>query len=153
MRETYQNILRLSDITQEAQHELIKRQHSIGCISKLLVQLTGMRLSMTASDRNLLETYFCPDLPSSTGSGGDGLEGVGWEEAVELSLTYLLKTALSKNPKITTKANTSPVQMPENVDSLRKMISLVFVKLEEGKSMTVTEQRSVDNNIESSTKK
>jgi Bardet-Biedl syndrome 9 protein len=151
MRETYQNLLRLADMTSTAQKELQKRQQNLGCISKLLVQLTGMRLSMTASDRSLLETYLCPDLPYSTSSGGDGVEGTGWEEAVELSLTYLLKTALAKNPKSTTKVNTSPVEMPESVDTLKQRISLVFVKLEERKSMTVPEERVTEG--EGSSKK
>ena len=168
----YQNLLRLADATQAAQAELQQRQHSLGCVSKLLVQLTGMRLQMPASDRSLLETYLCPDLPHSMGSGGDGLEGTGWEEAVELSLTYvclslcvpapslhsptltltlntstaptyryLLKTALAKNPKSSTKVNTAAVEMPDSIDTLKQRISLVFVKLEEGKTMTLPDDK------------
>lgn len=137
MRETYDQIIRLADLTQEAQRQLHIREVNMGCITKLLVQLTGMRLGMTASDRALLETYFCPDLPHGSGGCSDGLDGTGWEEMVELSLTFLLKTALSKNPKATTKVNTSAVEMPENIDTLKQRISLVFVKLDEGKKMTL----------------
>ena len=141
MRETYDHLLQLADLTQEAQYELQQRQISLGCISKLLTLLTGVRLQMTQQDRMLLETYFCPNMPHGTGGcSSDGLDATGWEETVELSLTFLLKTALAKVPKSTTKVNTSPVEMPESVDTLKQRISLVFVKLEEGKKMTVDDK-------------
>ena len=145
MRETYEQLLRIADSTQAAQQELQYRQANVGCIAKLLVQLTGMRLSMTLSDRTLLETYFSPDLPPGSGGCSDGLDATGWEEIVESSLTYLLKTALSKTPKSSTKVNTAPVEMPENIDTLKQRISLVFVKLDEGKTMTVPPDERVDS--------
>eukprot|EP00605_Chrysophyceae_sp_TOSAG23-4_P001036 GSChrysophyteH1.ASY1.ANO1.1139.1 assembled CDS len=140
MRETYQHLLQLADLTSAAQLDLKKFQQNLTAISKILVQIMGMRLSMKNSDRVLLESYLCPDLPYCASTGGDSSQGVGWEEMVELSLTYLLKTALAKNPKSSTKVNTSPVEIPESIEALKQRISLVFVKLEEGKSMTVPEE-------------
>ena len=142
MRETYAQLLRLSDVTQTAQQELQHRQANLGCISKLIAQLTGMRLQMTLSDRCLLETYLCPTLPAGSGGSSDGVDSTGWEETVERSLTYLLKTAMAKVPKSTTKVNTSPVDTPDNVDLLKQRISLVFVKLDEGKRLTIPEESS-----------
>jgi Bardet-Biedl syndrome 9 protein len=139
MRETYAQLLRLADVTQTAQQELQQRQASLGCISRLLAQLTGMRLQMTASDRNLLETYLCPTLPAGSGGSSDGVDSTGWEETVERGLTYLLKTALAKAPKSSTKVSTAPVDMPDSVDVLKQRISLVFVKLDEGKRIGMPE--------------
>jgi len=152
MRETYSQLIRLADLTQEAQRHLHIREVNMGCIIKLLVQLTGMRLGMTNNDRTLLEAYLCPDLPHGPGGCSDGLDGTGWEETVELSLTFLLKTALSKNPKSTTKANTSAVEMPENIDTLKQRINLVFVKLDEGKTMTLPPEERVSEDDRGSKK-
>ena len=135
MKETYENLLRLSDVTQNTQNDLSRQQHDLACISKLLIQLIALKTRMPDEERDLLESYLCPDLPHGTGGCSDGLDGTGWEETVESSLTYLLKTALSKTPKATTKVNTAPVEMLENVSTLKQRVSLVFAKLSEGKSL------------------
>ena len=135
MKETYEHLLKLSDTAQSTQANLSRQQYDLACISKLLVQLAALKSNIPDEERYLLESYLCPDLPHGTGGCSDGLDGSGWEETVESALTYLLKTALSKTPKATTKVNTAPVEMLENVNTLKQRLSLVFTKLSEGKSI------------------
>ena len=54
---------------------------------------------------------------------------------MEASITFVLKTALSKNPKSTTTLNINALSMPVDIETLKQRLSLLFVKLEEGGSI------------------
>lgn len=56
--------------------------------------MCALKYNLSAADRSLLHSYLCPDIQ-------EGLEQ-GWEETVDASITYALKTSLSKNSKETT---------------------------------------------------
>ena len=73
----------------------------------------------------------CLGLLAGTGSCSDELEATGWEEMCEASLTHLLKTRLSKNPKATA-AVPKRMDMPDTIENLKQRVSLLFVRLEEG---------------------
>jgi len=123
------------DSAEAKQVELRRRHADLTCLSRLVVIITALRLQMSAPERQLLLTYLCPDTPPGSGSCSDEVEATGWEEMVEASITFVLKTALSKNPKSTTTLNINALSMPVDIETLKQRISLLFVKLEEGGSI------------------
>ena len=84
---------------QESQTRLKKLSGDLGCLSRIVALLATLKCGLSEAERGLLESYFCPDLQGGGGSGGGGVTDQGWEETMDASLTFLLKTALAKNVK------------------------------------------------------
>jgi Bardet-Biedl syndrome 9 protein len=61
----------------------------------------------------------------------------GWEETMDASLTYLLKTSLAKNAKESATLPNSALDMPSEVDSLLKHIQMVLDRLAKGARLIV----------------
>lgn len=78
---------------------------------------------------SLLEAYLCPNL-------NDGLDQ-GWEETVEASMTYLLKTCLAKTIKENVSLNNTTIEIPNSIDRLLKHIGMVFDRLGKGGRLNV----------------
>lgn len=65
--------------------------------------LAGLRFSLTQQERRLLESYFCVGFVDTNEQG--------WEETMDLSLTFLLKTSLAKSAKETTTLTSSALEV------------------------------------------
>ena len=91
--------------------------------SKLMALLSYLKFGMNPMEFELLESYLCPDLA----------EGVdqGWEEVVDASLTYLLRTSLAKNVKDSVLIS-HQLEPLEDVERLTKHIGMVFDRLGKG---------------------
>ena len=112
------------------QQQLSRRCLDLSALSRLLVQVTGLRLDLPAASRSLLESYLCVSYRETSG-GSDEHSGTGWEETVDAAMTYLLKTVLAKQPKDSGQLS-QPLDMPEDMDGLKKHIAVVFDRLEKG---------------------
>ena len=62
----------------------------------------------------------------------EGLETGGYEETMDASMTYLLKTCLAKTKKNSVVLNMSTLEMPGSVDGLKKHVAMVVDRLEKG---------------------
>lgn len=123
LRETYQSVLQLADAVEEHQHSLRMLFTELECLSRLLALLATLRYDLNPMEHQALESYLCPNMSEG--------EELGWEEVVEASVTYLLKTTLAKNTK-----EYAPVQqnitMPDDTEKLTKHISMVFDRIAKG---------------------
>lgn len=123
MRESYNTLVALGDQVQEQQALLRKQAVNLECLSRLLALLTAARFDMEANEEKLLESYLCPEFR-------DGAEQ-GWEETVDASLTYLLKTSMAKNAKDTASLS-SQIEMPDDTDKIKKHLNMVLDRISKG---------------------
>ena len=66
----------------------------------------------------------------------DGLDQ-GWEETVEASMTYLLKTCLAKIIKENVSLNNTVLEIPNSIDRLIKHIGMVFDRISKGGRLNI----------------
>lgn len=137
MEESYKSLLLLGDEIEKYTNILRRQSIILSCYSKLIVLLCGMKYQLPIADIKLLESYFCPELQ-------DGLTQ-GWEEIIEASTTYLLKTCLAKNVKESTALNNTVLEIPNNTDRLLKHIALVFDRISKGARLVFNIQENKDS--------
>ena len=125
---------------EEAQSRLARQCIEVSSQSRLLVQMTALRLGMTHAERSLLEGFLCVWHRDTTG-GNDESTASGWEEAVDAGMTYLLKTALSKSPRDVAQLNIT-LEMPQSIDDLKKKVAVVFDRLDKGGRLIVASEGS-----------
>ena len=131
LKETYQDIMSITARLQRlhaAQRDALEQLQARGRLLALLVSLKFRHL--TPADRAVLENHLCP-----LAQEGMCEDSHGWEETVDASLTYLLKTALAKNAK---DAATLPdsLEVPQSCERLRKHIAIVVDRLGKGGSLS-----------------
>lgn len=85
------------DLVQGSQMRLKKLSGDLSCLSRIMALVATLKCGLSDPERALLESYLCPDLQGGGGAGGGSDQGC--EEAMDASLTYLLKTSLAKNAK------------------------------------------------------
>jgi len=118
---------------QDSQRRLGRLMGNITCVSRLVALLATMRCGLSAAERQLLETFFCPELQEGGGGGAADGGGNGWEELVDASLTYLLKTALAKTAKEGTSLPGAALDhLPTELEGLLKHIQIVLDRLGKG---------------------
>jgi len=123
MRESYNTLVALGDQVQEQQKQLRMQSVSLECLCRLLALLTAAHFDMDGTEEKLLESYLCPEFR-------DGAEQ-GWEETVDASLTYLLKTSMAKNAKDTASLSTS-IEMPDDTEKVKKHLNMVLDRISKG---------------------
>lgn len=137
MEEGYNTLIALGDEI-ELGNAILKQQSAIlTCYSKLMCVLCAMKYQMSVEDSRLLESYFCPTLQ-------DGLDQ-GWEETIEASTTYLLKTCLAKNVKESASLSNVVLEIPVNTDRLLKHIAMVFDRIGKGARLLPTPPQVYDD--------
>lgn len=103
MKETYRRLLQLGDSVQELQTRLCGAANDLACVSRLVLTVLALKFGLTSAELRSLESYFCVDCIDSMEQG--------WEEVVDLSLTYLLKTALAKTAKETVSLTSTSLEV------------------------------------------
>lgn len=89
--------LTVGDMVQGSQTRLKKLSGDLSCLSRIMALVATLKCGLSDPERVLLESYLCPDPQGGGGAGGGSDQGC--EEAMDASLTYLLKTSLAKNAK------------------------------------------------------
>ena len=123
MRESYEGVMHLGEQVSELKAKIKRFSMELESGSKLVALLCYLKFQLSPLEHQHLESYLCPDLAEATDQG--------WEEVVEASLTYLLKTALAKNVKDSAVIS-QQLEMPENVEKLKKHIGMVIDRLGKG---------------------
>ena len=126
VRETYEKILESSDQIQEMKDRIKKSLVLVESMARMMVLLTSLKFKLSNIERNMLESYLCPNI----------VEGMdqGWEEIVDSSISYLLKSSLSMSEK-------ESIVLPASVESqidfegFKKKLSTVFDRLSMGKGL------------------
>ena len=110
---------------QDSQTRLKKLSGDLACLSRIVAFIATLKCSLSEAERGLLESYLCPDLQGGGGTGGGGITDQGWEETMDASLTFLLKTALAKNAKDSATLPNSALEVRDlNLDLL---VTLSFI--------------------------
>lgn len=128
--ETYQNIMYLTSVIQELYRQQNLYRIEVKGMTRLVVLLCYLKFELTPYEYSLLESYF--SLDTLQVQNVHNIENTQeWEEIVESTLTYLLKTVLAKNVKETAVVTTS-IEILDNVDKLTKHIAMVVDRLSKG---------------------
>lgn len=124
LKETFMGLTGLGDKVETSKAYLRKLSAEMESTSRLMALLAHLKFDTSPLEHAQLEAYLCPDLQH------DGTEQ-GWEEVVDASLTYILRTSLAKNSKETAMVSTQ-MEPLDNVDKLTKHIGIVFDRLSKG---------------------
>ncbi|CAN0038085.1 unnamed protein product, partial [Discosporangium mesarthrocarpum] len=125
MEETYIRLLELGEGVERAQGRLRQSSNFLSCAVRLLALLMQCRFQLGMSDHALLLAHLQPDVTDT--------EDQGWEEAVDASMTHLLRTTLAKTVKeSSTTTAQQPIVMPADTSKLKKHISIVCDRLNKG---------------------
>jgi Bardet-Biedl syndrome 9 protein len=130
IHESYERIMFLTAAIQELSRQQNLYRIEVKAMTRLVVLLCYLKYELTPYEHSLLESYF--SLDTLAVQEVHNIENTqGWEEVVESTLTYLLKTVLAKNAKETAVVTTS-IEILDNVDKLTKHIAMVVDRLSKG---------------------
>ena len=119
---TYKQLVRLSDSTEAAQNQLAFHAVRLSASTRLLLLLLRLRFRLDADDAEILEAHLTPVV--------DEAQDQGWQERVDVALTQLLRTTLSKSGKESASASApQALACPSDATKLKKHISLVVDRL------------------------
>eukprot|EP00640_Fibrocapsa_japonica_P007118 CAMPEP_0113940832 /NCGR_PEP_ID=MMETSP1339-20121228/6885_1 /TAXON_ID=94617 /ORGANISM="Fibrocapsa japonica" /LENGTH=159 /DNA_ID=CAMNT_0000944793 /DNA_START=137 /DNA_END=616 /DNA_ORIENTATION=- /assembly_acc=CAM_ASM_000762 len=123
MEESYKRLLELANQVEGVQKRLKLAANALSCTTYLILMLIRYRFGLDDKNYDMLEAHFCPQVNDCAEQG--------WEEIVDASMTYLLRTVLAKNVKETAVVQQS-VSMPSDTTKMRKHISIVCDRLNKG---------------------
>ena len=122
-RETYEKILILSDSVEDTQSSLLKSSILLQSSARLTALLVSLKCELDPDERSMLESHLCPNLV-------EGNEH-GWEETVDASMTYLLKTSLATDGRETV-ALSATLDTQVDLEGLKRRIQMVVDRLGKG---------------------
>jgi Bardet-Biedl syndrome 9 protein len=126
LRESYAEIIKLADEIQLLQSTLRRQRESLDASISLVSTLAAIKYSLDADNAALLRYHLAAEYQENSDQG--------WEDTVEASVTYLLKTSLAKNAKDAVAMNPQ-IEAVEDVDKVIKHIMMVFDRLGRGASL------------------
>lgn len=130
MKETYQELLDISDKIEFTQNRLRSEQVELNGFCRLFVKLCSLKYELPPAEEQYLTSLLCPDI----------LEGSeqGWEESVDASLTFLLKTTMAASTKeTTTSLSGMTMSIPTSIQTLKKHMLMLVDRLEKGARPTL----------------
>lgn len=127
LRESYNEIIKLADDVQMSQSHQRRQRETLDASVSLVTALAAMKYSLDADNAALLRYHLASEYQESTEQG--------WEDTVEASVTYLLKTSLAKTAKDSAAMNPQ-MESVEDVEKVIKHIMIVFDRLGKGAVLT-----------------
>ncbi|XP_038065523.1 protein PTHB1-like isoform X1 [Patiria miniata] len=120
---TYRQILKLADGVEENHKALVRCSLGLSCATHMIVTIIKLANNMTDKESEILHSSLMPHVPC------DGEQG--WEEAVDASISNLLRTCLAKKA-LDQAVNPTPLIMPSDSTRLKKHISQLCERLSKG---------------------
>ena len=122
---TYDEILELASLHEQQQHELAELASRLGCGTRLFVLLLRFRFDLDEENYHALLCHFAPN-------SVDNYEQ-GWEERVNASILFLLRTSMAKPGKAGEGAVTThnPTLLVD-VSKLKRHVQLIVDRLGKG---------------------
>lgn len=123
---TYRKLHSSAETVEACQTALRMASSSLSCNTHLLLLLIRYKFLKTFSreDFDILKHCLTPNVTNKT-------DASGWEETVDASLSYLLRTSLSKNSR-DSNAPAQPLAVMTETTKLHKHISLVIERISKG---------------------
>uniref|UniRef100_A0A8C3KDU8 Bardet-Biedl syndrome 9 n=1 Tax=Calidris pygmaea TaxID=425635 RepID=A0A8C3KDU8_9CHAR len=121
---TFREVIALADAAEENQANMFQAFTKLRSATHLLVTLISLWQKLSTDQVAILEATFLPlaeDTPE-----------LGWEEAVDAAISYLLRTCLSKSSKEQALSLSSQLSMPKDTSRLKKNITLFCDRLAKG---------------------
>eukprot|EP01006_Ploeotia_vitrea_P029213 TRINITY_DN61798_c0_g1_i1.p1 TRINITY_DN61798_c0_g1~~TRINITY_DN61798_c0_g1_i1.p1 ORF type:complete len:865 (-),score=120.59 TRINITY_DN61798_c0_g1_i1:1500-4094(-) len=124
--DTYRHLIRIADSVEEEQAALAQAANSLTCATNLMLLLIRYRFQMKKDEFKQLQYYLSPVVVDS--------QTQGWEECTDAAMTHLLRTCLAKNARESS-SMPQPLQVPSDINKLKKHIALVCDRLSKGGSL------------------
>ncbi|XP_071592177.1 protein PTHB1 [Heliangelus exortis] len=137
---TFREVIALADAAEENQAKMFQAFTKLKCATHLMIMLISLWQKLSTDQVAILEATFLP-LAEDT-------QELGWEETVDASISYLLRTCLSKSSKEQALTLSSELCMPKDTSRLKKNITLFCDRLAKGGRLSLgtdpaTQQASV----------
>ncbi|NXJ70460.1 PTHB1 protein, partial [Rostratula benghalensis] len=127
---TFREVIALADAAEENQANLFQAFTKLRSATHLMVMLISLWQKLSTDQVAILEATFLPlveDTPE-----------LGWEEAVDAAISYLLRTCLSKSSKEQALSLSSQLSMPKDTSRLKKNITLFCDRLAKGGRLSLS---------------
>ncbi|NXU83570.1 PTHB1 protein, partial [Xiphorhynchus elegans] len=121
---TFREVIALADAAEENQANLFQAFAKLKSATHLVIMLISLWQKLSTDQVAILEATFLP-LAEDT-------QELGWEEAVDAAVSYLLRTCLSKSSKEQALTLSSQLCMPKDTSRLKKNITLFCDRLAKG---------------------
>ncbi|NXK98765.1 PTHB1 protein, partial [Formicarius rufipectus] len=121
---TFREVIALADAAEENQANLFQAFTKLKSATHLVIMLISLWQKLSTDQVAILEATFLP-LAEDT-------QELGWEEAVDAAVSYLLRTCLSKSSKEQALTLSSQLCMPKDTSRLKKNITLFCDRLAKG---------------------
>ncbi|KAG5900310.1 hypothetical protein JTB14_026318 [Gonioctena quinquepunctata] len=137
LEDTHSDTVDTTGKLESATSELSRAQTNLSCCLKLLVNLIkGMDLNMKLKET--LESVFCPSVQD--------LESQNWENVLDSSLCYLLRTSLAKSEKDKMRMAQANFEEVTDTSKLMKHIVQVLERVSKLGSADKTEEIATEEN-------
>ncbi|KAK2521346.1 hypothetical protein Q9966_013046 [Columba livia] len=127
---TKRNVIALADAAEENQANMFRALTKLKSATHLVITLISLWQKLSADQVAILEATFLP-LAEDT-------QELGWEEAVDAAISYLLRTCLSKSSKEQALNLSSDLCMPKDTSRLKKNITVFCDRLAKGGRLSLS---------------
>ncbi|NXW90535.1 PTHB1 protein, partial [Alopecoenas beccarii] len=127
---TFREVIALADAAEENQANMFRALTKLKSGTHLVIMLISLWQKLSADQVAILEATFLP-LAEDT-------QELGWEEAVDAAISYLLRTCLSKSSKEQALNLSSELCMPKDTSRLKKNITLFCDRLAKGGRLSLS---------------
>lgn len=123
MRESYKTLMRLADEVQDLQSLLLRQREAVDAATRCMVRLAGMKFGLNEENVAALQYHMS--------AGAQECVEQGWEDTVDASVTYMLRTSLAKTTKDAAQLPPT-LEIVDSADKFTKHITIVFDRLSKG---------------------
>ncbi|NXL60565.1 PTHB1 protein, partial [Chordeiles acutipennis] len=127
---TFREVIALADAAEENQANMFQAFTKLKSATHLVIMLISLWQKLSTDQVAILEATFLP-LAEET-------QELGWEETVDASVSYLLRTCLSKSAKEQALSLNSQLSMPKDTSRLKKNITLFCDRLAKGGRLSLS---------------
>ncbi|XP_064911224.1 protein PTHB1 isoform X3 [Columba livia] len=127
---TFREVIALADAAEENQANMFRALTKLKSATHLVITLISLWQKLSADQVAILEATFLP-LAEDT-------QELGWEEAVDAAISYLLRTCLSKSSKEQALNLSSDLCMPKDTSRLKKNITVFCDRLAKGGRLSLS---------------
>ncbi|XP_057670640.1 protein PTHB1 isoform X1 [Diorhabda carinulata] len=143
MDDTYLEIISTIEKLTEANKELVKSQIKLSCALNLIGNLIKI-MNIEENLKENLVSVFCPTV--------DDLESQNWEDVMDATLGYLLRTYLAKSEKDKLRLSQTNIEKVTDISKVEKHLVQVLERISKIEKID-TEQKDVSVEIEEENKK
>ncbi|NWQ78369.1 PTHB1 protein, partial [Columbina picui] len=127
---TFREVIALADAAEENQANMFRALTKLKSATHLVIMLISLWQKLSTDQVAILEATFLPI--------AEDTQELGWEEAVDAAISYLLRTCLSKSSKEQAMNLSNELCMPKDTSRLKKNITLFCDRLAKGGRLTLS---------------